>query len=200
MSDVTTDLRWTHFQPSAQAQSHHYSSPVTVEKTQALTVFGRWHLVRENAICIRHNPICLQWIGVCVRVCVPDCASVCVCVYVWRCSRKTERGESQWDRLALGWHTVRQTHFITGLFTWLTGLLYQPHSTLQHTTVSNTPKSSPPTPTQIDSHIVYKHKAWLADWLFEWLTGLQNRGSAHGFPSLGRVSGRHQIYLPVALN
>lgn len=79
VSDALTDLRWTHFQPSAQAWSHHYSSSLTVGKTQALTVCGRWHLVRENAICIRHNPICLQWIGVCV--CVFVCG-VCVCVCV----------------------------------------------------------------------------------------------------------------------
>lgn len=124
LSDVLTDLRWTHFQPSAWAWSHRYSSVLTVGKTQALTVRGRWHLVRENAICIRHNPICLQWIDVCLCECMcalptgVRCVFVCgACVCVCKCSRKTESGESRWDHLALGWHTIRQTHFITGLFT-----------------------------------------------------------------------------------
>lgn len=83
-----------------------------------------------------------------MRVCVSVCVrfqlaftvySCAACVCVCKCSRKTESGESRWDHLALGWHTIRQTHFITGLFTWLTGLLYQLHSTLQHTTVSSAP-------------------------------------------------------------
>lgn len=109
MSDVSCDLRWTHLQPSAQARSHRCSSLLTVGKTRALTVCGWWHLVRENAICIRHNPICLQRIGVCV--CSPVCVWVrlCVCVCVCRCSMKTERGESQRDRSALGWHTQTNT-------------------------------------------------------------------------------------------
>ncbi len=118
MSDVTTDLRWTHFQPSAQTQSHHYSSPVTVGKTQALTVFGRWHLVRENAICIRHNPICLQWIGVCV--CVPDCVSesdcvsVCVCVCGDAAGRQKEESLSgiawRWAGTPSDKHTSLQAY------------------------------------------------------------------------------------------
>ena len=97
-----------------------------------------------------------------------------VCVCLCRCSGKTERGESQWDRSALGWHTVRQTHFITGLFTWLTGLLYQLHSTLQHTTVSNTPTPwklpSLPHPHK-QTHMQFANtKPGLTDWLFEWVT------------------------------
>lgn len=193
MSDVTADLRWTHFQPSAQAGSHHDCSTLTVGKTQALTVCGRWHLVRENAICIRHKPICLQRIGVSAYMCSCESDGVWVCVDA---AEKTERGESQWDGWALGWHTVRQTHFITGLFTWLTGLLYQLHSTLQPTTVSNTPGFlKAPTPTH-----GAQTKASLPGWRFEWLTSSLNGGSAHDSSSPGGVSAWHQIYFPVVLN
>lgn len=96
MSDVTADLRWTHFQPSAQARSHHDCSTLTVGKTQALTVCGRWHLVRENAICIRHKPICLQRIGVSVcvcervRICVPVSLMASECVQTRRKRQKEE--------------------------------------------------------------------------------------------------------------
>lgn len=47
MSDVNSDLRWTHLQPSAQTRSHHCSTLLTAGKTRALTVCGWWHLVRE---------------------------------------------------------------------------------------------------------------------------------------------------------
>lgn len=127
MRDTTTDLRWTNFQLSAQAPGFYCSSPVTVWKAQALTAFELWHLVKENAICIRHNPVCLLCVCYWAWSCLSRCERVC------RCSKK-ERRESPWDLLALVWHAFRQTHFIMGLFTWLTGLLYQ-----LHTTFSNTP-------------------------------------------------------------
>ena len=71
---ITTDLRWTAAitAPLQRQQGKH----------KHLLYLGRWHLVRENAICIRHNPICPQRIGVCGPdcVCVSDCVCVCVCV------------------------------------------------------------------------------------------------------------------------
>lgn len=55
--DIGPELWCTNSQPSAQPLSHYYSSPVTVWGSQTLNAFGPWHLVRENVICIRHNPI-----------------------------------------------------------------------------------------------------------------------------------------------
>lgn len=55
--------------------------------------------------------------GLNVCVCTGGAGAGGVCECKRACSAEPERGESQWDRLALGWHTVRQTHFITGLFT-----------------------------------------------------------------------------------
>lgn len=66
---------------------------MTAWKTRALTVFRLWHLVRENAICIRHksNLFPVDWC-LCVRVCVPDCVcsclSACGCVCVHAAQRK----------------------------------------------------------------------------------------------------------------
>lgn len=181
---------------------------MTAWKTGALTVFRLWHLVRENAICIRHksNLFPADWC-LCVRVCVPDCVcpclSACGCVLVCVYMRHKEKRESLWDLSALGWHTVRRTHFITGLFTWLTGLLYQLHNTPRRTAISNTlaPQKPPPRP------ILYRHKRRPAQSLQTHsptcrltVFRMQNGVRAQEFPPLGRVSGRHQIHLPADLN
>lgn len=71
---ISPDLWSTYSRPPAQPLDHYCPSPVTVWKSQALTAFGLWHLVRENVICIRHNPIRL-WLG---GVCAPSRVYLCV--------------------------------------------------------------------------------------------------------------------------
>lgn len=93
ISDVNSDLRWTHFQPSAQALSHHCSSLLTVGKTQALTVCGWWHLVRE----MQYALDTIQSVSsglVCVRSFLNVYLSSVVCVSIDAAERQKEESLS----------------------------------------------------------------------------------------------------------
>lgn len=139
MSDVTADLRRGHTS-SHQRRPGAITAPLQWQsgKHKHLLYLGGGILSEK----MQYALDTIQSVSSGLVCAHNDCVSpvwFCVCVGVCRGSGETERGESRWDRSALGWHAVRQTHFITGLFTWLTGLLYQLHSTRQHATVSDTP-------------------------------------------------------------